>query len=104
MNTQLIIIADERGFTVQHNTTHQTQAGALAHFTEVLARLHLEHHATTTATAEHAPNPYEPTAPELPHRWEAPGHQGQPIPFEAAGSDNTALLLPRYPPKEEPPF
>ena len=43
MSTQLILIADERGFTVQHSTTHQTQAGALAHFTEMLAQLHHQH-------------------------------------------------------------
>jgi hypothetical protein len=104
MSTQLSLIADERGFTVQQSTTHQTQAGALAHFTEVLARLHFKHHAATTATPEHAPNPPQPAAPELPHRWEGPGHQGQPIPPEAASSADNALLLPRYPPKEEPPF
>ena len=30
MSTQLILVADERGFTVQFSTTHHTQAGALA--------------------------------------------------------------------------
>lgn len=104
MSKQLVLIADERGFTVQQSTTHQTQAGALAHFTEMLARLHFEHHAATPATSGHAPNPHQPAAPELPHRWEEPGHQGQPIPSEDASSADTALLPPRYPPKEEPPF
>ncbi|MDO7848704.1 hypothetical protein Q5H92_20225 [Hymenobacter sp. M29] len=104
MSTQLVLIADERGFTVQQSTTHETQAGALAHFTDVLASLHFEHHATTTATSGHALTPHQPAATELPHRWEGPGHQGQPIPSETASSADAALLLPRYPPREEPPF
>ena len=62
MSTQLLLIADERGFTVQLSTTHRTKAGALAHFTEVLAQLHHQHPATKAAepaalasTAELAP-------------------------------------------------
>ncbi len=51
MSTKLILVADERGFTVQLSTTHQTQANALAHFTEVLAQLHHQHPATKTAEA-----------------------------------------------------
>lgn len=40
MSTKLILIIDERGFTVQISTTHHTKASALAHFMEIVAQLH----------------------------------------------------------------
>lgn len=56
MSTQLLLIADERGFTVQLSTTHRTKAGALAHFTEVLAQLHHQYPATKAAEAATLPS------------------------------------------------
>lgn len=95
MSTQLILVADERGFTVQLSTTHRTQAGALAHFTEVLAQLHHQHPATKAAKA--------PTAdlPTTAANAEASGLAQPPInPFTRPrpayrGLDNG---------REEPPF
>ena len=83
MLTQLNIIQDQRGYTVSVSTTHQTRAGALAHFTELLADFTHDHHhaaairaAQAAATAEATPPTF---APDLPHRWEGSGHNGQPI-------------------------
>ena len=73
VSTRPILVADERGFTVPFSTAHQTQADALAHFTEVLARLHRQHPATKAATMVSIATP-EPTAATA----EASGHE-QPI-------------------------
>ena len=51
MLTQLNIIQDQRGYTVSVSTTHQTQAGVLAHFLEVLAQLHHQRPATKAGKA-----------------------------------------------------
>ncbi|MDJ0367326.1 hypothetical protein QMK33_19430 [Hymenobacter sp. H14-R3] len=87
MLTQLNIIQDQRGYTV--STTHQTHAGALAHFTELLAEFTRDHQ---KAAARRAAQPAAAAgdtvltgAPNLPHRWEGPGHNGQSIePYPAA--------------------
>ncbi|MGI4886165.1 MAG: hypothetical protein ACRYFR_14510 [Janthinobacterium lividum] len=77
MLTQLNIIQDQRGYTVSTSTTHQTHAGALAHFTELLTEFTRDHHpAQATAAAGDA---VLTGAADLPHRWEGPGHNGQPI-------------------------
>lgn len=60
MSTQLILVTDERGFTVQLSTTHQTQTGALAHFLEVLAQLHHQHTATKSVEDATLASPADP--------------------------------------------
>ena len=83
MLTQLNIIQDQRGYTVSVSTTHQTHAGALAHFTELLANFTRDHHHAAdirAAQAAAAAGDTPPTAaPDLQHRWEGPGHNGQQI-------------------------
>lgn len=128
MLTQLNIIQDQRGYTVSVSTTHQTHAGALAHFTELLADFTRDHHHAATIRAAQAAaardTPPE-AAHELPHRWEGPGHDGQPIePAEPTGAPSVATtaetderaappapalfsfsaLRARRPGEEEPPF
>ena len=74
MLTRLNIIQDQRGYTVSVSTTHQTHAGALAHFTELLADLTRDHHAAmraAQATAGAGETP-QTAAPDLLHRWEGP--------------------------------
>jgi hypothetical protein len=51
MLTQLNIIQDPRGYTVSVSTTHQTHAGALAHFTELLAQFTRDHQQATARRA-----------------------------------------------------
>jgi hypothetical protein len=126
MLTQLNIIQDQRGYTVTVSTTHQTHAGALAHFTELLAdftRDHQQAAARRAAQAAAATGDVVLTeVPDLPHRWEGPGHNGQPIePAPAAPglvattaeADERAAPAPlfrfsppgsRSPGGEEPPF
>ena len=128
MLTQLNIIQDQRGYTVSVSTTHQTHAGALAHFTELLADFTRDHHhaaAIRAAQAAAARDTPPEAAHELPHRWEGPGHDGQPIepdPATApdlvattAEADERAAPAPaplfrfgapgsRRPGDEEPPF
>lgn len=50
-STKLVLVIDECGLTMQFSTTHQTQAGVLAHFLEVLAQLHHQRPATKAAKA-----------------------------------------------------
>lgn len=55
MLTQLNIIQDQRGYTVAASTTHQTYAGALAHFTELLTQFTHDHcHAAASRAAQAA--------------------------------------------------
>ena len=83
MLAQLNIIQDQRGYTVSVSTTHQTHARALAHFTELLADFTRDHYHAAAIRAAHAAaavgDTPPTTAPDLPHRWEGPGHNGQPI-------------------------
>lgn len=83
MLTQLNIIQDQRGYTVSVSTTHQTHAGALAHFTELLADFTRDHHHAAAIRAAQAAaaagDTVQTGATDLPHRWEGPGHNGQPI-------------------------
>lgn len=83
MLTQLNITQDQRGYTVSVSTTHQTHAGALAHFTELLADFTRDHQQATARRAAQAAADASDTVPtndpNLPHRWEGPGHNGQPI-------------------------
>ena len=51
MSTTLSFVQDQRGFTVQTSTTHQTQAGAVAHLIKLLAQLHHQHPATAATEA-----------------------------------------------------
>ena len=127
MLTQLHIIQDQRGYTVTVSTTHQTHAGALAHFTGLLADFTRDHHHAAAIRAAQAAAAAGDTPPEaahdLPHRWEGPGHNGQsiePAPAAApvlvattAEADERAAPAPvfrfgapgsRRPGDEEPPF
>ncbi|HEX8429199.1 hypothetical protein [Hymenobacter sp.] len=53
MLTHLHIIQDQRGYTVTVSTTHQTHAGALTYFTELLAQFTRDHyHAAAICTAQ----------------------------------------------------
>ena len=83
MLTQLNIIQNQRGYTVSVSTTHQTHAGALAHFTELLADFTRDHHHAAAIRAAQAAAAAGDTpsiaAPDLPHRWEGPRHNGQQI-------------------------
>ena len=99
MSTQLILVADERGFTVQLSTTHQTQAGALAHFTEVLAQLHHQHPATKAAEGPTLASTADPAPPAA--TAEASGPAQPPInPFTRPRPAYRDLDNRR----EEPPF
>ncbi len=84
MITELAILTEPAGFTVQVSTTHRTHAGALAHFTELLAQFTQEQRqreiATAARVAAAAGGPALTKATKLPHRWEEPGHDGQPLP------------------------
>lgn len=75
MSTQLILVADERGFTVQLSTTHQTQAGALAHFLEVLAQLHHQRPATKSAEAATLASPADPAPATATSETSGPAQQ-----------------------------
>ena len=94
MLTQLNIIHDERGYTVTVSTTHRTHAGALAHFTELLTQFTRDHHQAAAHRAAQAAAATGDTvltgATKLPHRWEGPGHDGQPVPELPA--TNAALV------------
>ena len=82
MITKLALLTEPAGFTVQVSTTHRTHAGALAHFTELLAQFTQEQRQRQAATAARAAagGPVLTDATELPHRWEGPGHDGLPLP------------------------
>ncbi|MFD1469880.1 hypothetical protein ACFQ48_16750 [Hymenobacter caeli] len=83
MLTQLNIIQDQRGHTVSVSTTYQTHAGALAHFTELLAQFTHDHQqaaARRAALAAAAAGDAGLTgAPDLSHRWDGLGHDGRPV-------------------------
>jgi hypothetical protein len=51
MITKLALLTEPAGFTVQVSATHQTHAGALAHFTELLAQFTLDHQQATARRA-----------------------------------------------------
>ena len=91
MLTQLNIIHNQRGFTVSVSTTHQTYAGALAHFTELVADFTRDHYTAIRAAQDAAAGDAVATGvTELPNRCEGPGHNSQSI--ESATSTAPCLV------------
>lgn len=112
MLTQLNLTHDQRGYTVTVSTTHQTHAGALAYFTELLAQFTRDHRQAGARRAAQAAAAAGDTvltgSTDLPHRWEGPGHNGHPIepgPLPAPGFvATTAEPAEGAAPAPAPPF
>ncbi|GAB2874238.1 hypothetical protein [Hymenobacter ruber] len=112
MLTQLQIIQDHRGYTVTVSTTHRTHAGALSHFTELLAQFTRDHHHAAAIRAAQAAaaagDAMLTEATDPPHRWEGSGHNGQPIELAKANNPcfvaTTAETAERAAPESTPLF
>lgn len=96
MLTQLNLTHDQRGYTVTVSTTHQTHAGALAHFTELLARFTLDHQQAAARRAAQVAAAAAPVATTAEADEPDPPEPLPPFRFGAPGS--------RSPSGEEPPF